>query len=361
MKPADAKLQRWIDLLAALLRARYGVTLDELQGEVPAYGRDASRETIERMFERDKDELRALGIPIRVLDEDAEEGEVKRYTVRAREMYLPYLALVSSAPATKAKIPPAGYRDVPSLSFEPDELSALLRAARGARSVGDPTLARDAESAIRKLTHDLGLPLGAVIGESDETPAPSSDGRSVPAVATLGAALLRNKRVHFIYHSMNRDATQARDVEPYGLFFSSGHWYLAARDTALGGVRNFRVSRMTDVSVNEKKPQSADYEIPRDFSLAAHARAKEPWEIGNDAPEDMIVEFRGETGATMAARALGTPVAGDATHRSFQVRRIDSFVRWLMSFAGEIVPVSPPRLREQYDAAIAVTLARYSA
>ena len=361
MKPADAKLQRWIDLLAALLRARYGVTLEELRDEVPAYGRDASRPTIERMFERDKDELRALGIPIRVLDEDAEEGEVKRYTVLAREMYLPYLALVSSAPARRAKIPPAGYRDVPTLSFEPDELSALLRAARHARSAGDPTLARDAESAIRKLTHDLGMPLGAVIGESGETPVRPSDGRSAPTVAILGTALLRNKRVHFTYHSMNRDATDARSVEPYGLFFSSGHWYLAARDTTLGGVRNFRLSRMTDVSVNDKKPQSADYAIPRDFSLAAHARAKEPWEIGDDAPEEMVVEFRGETGVTVAARVLGDAVPDAPARRRFQVRRLDSFVRWLMSFGSEVVPVSPPTLCDQYDATVAATLVAYSA
>ena len=364
MKPADAKLQRWIDLLAALLRARYGVTLEELCAEVPAYGRDVSPATIERMFERDKDELRALGIPIRVLDEDSEDGEVKRYIVRAREMYLPYLALaasVSAAPARAAKIPPAGYREVPTLSFEPDELSALLRAARRARSAGAPMLARDAESAIEKLTHDLGLPVGVVIDESGDGSVRVTDKRSAPAVAVLGAALLRNKRVEFDYRSMSRDATDRRSVEPYGLFFSSGHWYLAARDIALGEIRNFRVSRMTRVEMNDKKPQSVDYDIPRDFSLAAHARAKEPWEIGDDAPEEMIVEFLGQSGATIAARALGAPVAGAAMRRSFQVRRIDSFVRWLMSFAGEVVPVSPATLREHYDVAIAATLAGYSA
>jgi proteasome accessory factor B len=360
VKPADAKLQRWIDLLAALLRARYGITLEELRHEVPAYGRDASDATIERMFERDKDELRALGIPIRVLDEDAEEGEVKRYTVRAREMYLPYLALVSAAPASKVKIPPAGYRDIPTLAFESDELSALLHAARLVRSAGEPMLARDAASAIEKLTHDLGLPLGAVIGDAHES-IPTRDRRSAPAVAVLGQALLRNKHVEFTYHSMNRDATDARRVEPYGLFFLSGHWYLAGRDIALDEVRSFRVSRMAGVEMNEKKPQSADYEIPTEFSLSAHARAKEPWEIGDDAPEEMIVEFHGQSGAALAARMLGAPVSGAATHRRFQVRRVDSFVRWLMSFAGEVVPVSPARLREQYDSAIASTLSAYSA
>jgi proteasome accessory factor B len=357
MKPADAKLQRWIDLLAALLRRHYGATFEELRSAVPAYGRDADEATIARMFERDKDELRALGIPIRIEAEDVEEGEAQRYIVRARDMYLPYLALAAS---TRTPIPPAGYRNLPTLSFEPDELRALLLAARRAKAVGEPTLARDAESAIRKLTHDVGLALGAVIGESDEHSPRPSDDASAPIVAMLGEALLRQKRVGFTYHSINRDATNERVVEPYGLFFLNGHWYLAARDTQLGDVRNFRASRMSKVEMSRKKPQSPDYEIPASFSLAAHARAKEPWEIGDDAPEEMIVELRGESGATIAARELGAPVPGAPLQRKFLVRRVDSFVRWLMSFAGEIVPVSPERLREQYDATIAATLEAYS-
>src|SRR5262249_50704337 len=142
----------------------------------PAYGRDADDATIARMFERDKDELRALGIPIRVVAEDIEEGEVQRYTVRPREMYLPFLALGAST----RTIPPAGYRSLPTLSFEPDELRALLLAARRAKTVGEPTLARDAESAIRKLTHDVGLALGAVAGEPDEHSAQLQDEGSAP-------------------------------------------------------------------------------------------------------------------------------------------------------------------------------------
>jgi proteasome accessory factor B len=357
MKPADAKLQRWIDLLAALLRTHYGATFDELRSVVPAYGRSADDATIARMFERDKDELRALGIPIRVLTEDGEEGELRRYVVRAKEMYLPYLALAASTRSTS--VPPQGYRNLPTLTFEPDELRALLLAARRAKSVGEPTLARDAESAIRKLTHDF--PLGAVIADSGEHVAAPHDHAAAPTVATLGQALLRHKRVRFTYHSIHRDTTDARDVEPYGLFFLSGHWYLAGRDVALDEVRSFRASRMSDVAINSKKPQSADYEIPSAFSLAAHARAKEPWEIGDDMPEEMVVEIRGESGAIAAARSLGEAVPGAPLRRKFLVRRTDSFVRWLMSFAGEVVPVSPERLCAQYDAAIAATLAAYSA
>src|SRR5438477_5875 len=58
-RPADAKLQRWIDLVAALLTHHYGATFDQLECEVPAYGtaaRKGPRASIMRTFERDKDE-----------------------------------------------------------------------------------------------------------------------------------------------------------------------------------------------------------------------------------------------------------------------------------------------------------------
>jgi hypothetical protein len=42
------------------------------------------------------------------------------------------------------------------------------------------------------------------------------------------------------------------------------------------------------------------------------------------------------------------------------VRRLDTFVRWLMSFAGEVLPVSPPHLVDTYRAMARATLAEYA-
>jgi proteasome accessory factor B len=358
VKPADAKLQRWIDLLAALLSHRFGVTFADLKRLVPAYGQAKDPATVARMFERDKDELRALGLPIRVRDDDTEEVTTQRYYVRAREMYLPFLALTSQ-PAGPPRTPPAGYRDIPSITFEPDELSAIIRAARSAKQVGDPDLTRDVESAISKLTYDLGHAIGSVVGESEEHAVRNPESGAAPTVSVLGEALLRRKTVAFVYHSINRDVTEERMVEPYGLAFSSGHWYMVGRDVSTDALRKFRVSRMERVRANNKKPQSVDYEIPKAFDLASHARAKEPWELGEDAAEEMIVEIRGQTGAAESVRSLGATVAGHPSQRRFQVRRVDSFVRWIMSFAGDIVPVAPAALREQYRTVIGATLSAY--
>lgn len=62
----------------------------------------------------------------------------------------------------------------------------------------------------------------------------------------------------------------------------------------------------------------------------------------------VTVEFRGTSGPTEAARKLGRPVEGAEHNRAFEVRRVDPFVRWLLSFAGELLPVAPPDVVERF-------------
>jgi proteasome accessory factor B len=150
-----------------------------------------------------------------------------------------------------------------------------------------------------------------------------------------------------------------RDLAPYGLFFLGHHWYLAAADGAAGQVKNFRVSRMRSARVNGAKPGTPDYEIPESFRLRTHARSRQAWELGDSAAAEAVVEFRGKSGPVAAARRLGEPVEDAPDRRRFAVRRHDTFARWLLSFAGEIVPVSPPGLVAEYQELARRTLAVY--
>ena len=357
--PADAKLQRWIDLLAALLTHRYGLTFEQLKREVPAYAASAkttSDASLLRTFERDKDELRALGVPIdRRLNS---EGEELGYYVDAREVYLPFVALLGSSKRPKLSTR-QGYRAVPTLTFEPDELHAVFAALTLAEELGDPTLVTHSESARRKLRGDL--PNGISPRGEDAVTKPMA-GESVGAsLRELGHAMLRRKRVTFAYHTIGRDATAQRTVEPYGLFFQSGHWYLAGRDTEKDAIRNFRVSRMSGVRANPKTPQRTDYDMPTGFRLSKHATSRKAWEIGDGDAETAIVEFRGRSGAVKAAEALGATVRGAPRQRRFHVRRVDVFVRWLLSFAGDARPLSPPALVEAFRDVVEQTLGRYEA
>ena len=353
--PQPPKLQRWIDLLAALVGRMRPVTFDELMSGVPGYAVIANDESRKRAFERDKNELRDFGVPIETISLD--DGENAGYRIPARSFYLPFLDVAErSAPKRRASVPPSGYRSVASLAFEPDELRALVEAAARVRQLGDPVLAGDAESAIRKLAFDLPLASAA----TDDTHVLPADRPAIAdALERLGDALRRRKRATFTYRTIGDDTTSARDVEPYGLFFVGAHWYLAARDREKDALRNFRVSRIAGVKVPSSETHKPDYAIPDGFDLREHARSKQAWELGDGDVVDAVVEIRARTGAALGAAKLGAPVEGAPSRRRFGVRRQDAFARWLLSFAGDVVPVSPAPLVELYRDLVSRTAAVY--
>ena len=354
-----SKLARLTDLLAALLSRRYPASFEELARDVSAYSEpDQAEDARMRMFERDKDELRAFGVPIETVR--GPDGDVAGYLLRARDFYLPYLYVAAAEGRPRRephRIGVYGYQGLPALTFDPDELEIAAAAARRAGAIGDPVLATDAESALRKLAHDLPLETSA----GDDPHIVQRDHVDTRTFELLNDALLHRKRVTFAYHSIGRDDHSARSVEPYGLFLLGGHWYLAANDTERDGVRNFRLSRMSDVRVNAAKQQTPDFTVPSDFRLREHARSRQAWELGSDEAVEAEVEFEITGGAIAAAAELGARVDDDERMRRFSVRRSDAFVRWLLSFGGAAVPRAPRELVTEYRGQIRETLNVYRA
>ncbi len=253
------KIQRWLDLLAALLRRNYPISFEELIRDVPGYqDPDQTPETRRRMFERDKDELRAFGIGIRTVDlGDNETG----YGLDRKEFYLPYLEVLADGRMGRQedkahRVDRFGYRGLPMLGFEPDELKALADLGPRLRTLGIPSLLDDARSALRKLGADLPL----------EAPEPGPDAGYGDIFDLLDQALERRKRVSFSYRSLHSGTHATRLVDPYGLFFLGHQWYLVAAE-ADGTVKNFRLSRMEHVSVNGKRPGTPDYSIPTELTF----------------------------------------------------------------------------------------------
>jgi hypothetical protein len=94
--------------------------------------------------------------------------------------------------------------------------------------------------------------------------------------------------------------------------------------------------------------------------LRAHARSKNAWELGDDQAVEAVVAVRGTSGAARAAAALGSASGDGGENRAFTVRRIDVFARWLLSFAGELVPLEPAALVDEYKRQLAATKAVYA-
>ncbi len=349
-------MQRWIDLLAALLVRHYPATLEELARDVPAYQSAGTRKsTLLRMFERDKDELRSFGVPLRTVMN--EEGELTAYQLSTRDFYMPYLSVATARRVTGAKrVDRYGYGSLPSLTFEPDELAVVGEAAARVAMLGDPLLAAHARSAMRKLAFDL-PPGSAATGEPELLPPRARADEHL--FEPLGRALRELKRVSFDYRAIERDTITRRTVEPYGLFFLHGHWYLAGRDGERAEVRNFRLSRMSRLEVNATRANSRDYEVPTGFHLSEHARSRQAWELGDADAVEAIVEFQSRTGAAMAAARLGVGMSGSPSRRRFLVRRLDTFARWLLSLGEDAQPLSPETLVIEYRRQLRETLELY--
>src|SRR5688572_21833107 len=154
----SAKFQRWVDLIATLLAHHAPITFDWIEREVPGYA-GKSNSTRKRMFERDKRELKALGVPIESIGEEGSDESA--YRMATKDFYLPYLAVSTPRGLSKPpRVDKYGYRALTTLAFEPDELEVVAEAARRARALGDPMLVADVDSAMRKLAFDL--PVDAV-------------------------------------------------------------------------------------------------------------------------------------------------------------------------------------------------------
>jgi proteasome accessory factor B len=352
------KIQRWIDILAVLLSHRYPVTLVQLIEGVPGYqlGPNEKPESRRRTFERDKDELRRLGIPIETVED--ETGAASSYRLAARDFYLPYLALrLDGRIRRPRRVDKDGYRTLPELSFEPDELEAVAHAAARVRELGDPLLSEHAESALRKLAVDL--PMDAA--QPDETHiGPARAQADAKVFSVLSQALQHRKQVSFDYYAIGSDASTRRSVEPFGLFFLNQHWYLAGPAPGETVLKNYRLSRIKRPTPNTARPGTPDYDIPSEFRLSEHAQSKQAWELGVGEAIEAVVELRRQVGAAAAAARLGEPVEGHPDRRRFRVRRPDAFNRWLLSFAGDLIPISPEGLVQEYSALTRETLTHHA-
>jgi proteasome accessory factor B len=339
------KTQRLLDLIAYLVGRRQPATVDEVLEAVPAYaekwaeGDDTARASVRRMFERDKDELRDLGIPLETVPVpgyDAPAGVAEAYRLRTRDFYLPYLRVVGAGTPPPPALKRAKFGMVELVS---EEAVAAREALRHVHDLPSFPLRSEAGSALRKLSFDLAaapLPESAApVLFAERAEAAEVRGR----VEALSEALLGRKRVRFRYHGIHRGEATERDVAPYGLMFQHGNWYLVGHDALRNDVRLFRVARMEQpVAVGSSK-KSRDFEIPEDFTLD-NFRGREAWELGS--PDDEALEARVRFAFPLSLWAERNQLgdlhsrAGDGAQvRRFRVTQVQPFLRWVLSLEGE--------------------------
>jgi proteasome accessory factor B len=359
------KLQRWLDLIAYLASRRFPVPLDELWAGVPAYapaleGSDKEHESVRRMFERDKKELRELGIPIETVTFHINYGveESHGYRLAKKDFHLPYMRIIEEATGEGSSAPG---RRAGDFAVNEAEMGAALDGLREVAALPAFALTREAQSAFRKLTFDLDPEL---LSETPVIYAEDAETReTAQSQRVLSEALRHRKTVRFRYRSMGRDAEGDRTVRPYGLLFQHGRWYLVGHTEDRGDVRMFRIGRMTGLEANTRAPGTPDFEVPADFRLDDYS-GRRAWELGEDpeGPLEATVSFRFPRSLWAERNGHGRLLTEDAdgTHlRSFDVHRRDPFMRWVLSMAGDARIEHPPELREAFQQMVSAVAQKY--
>jgi proteasome accessory factor B len=331
---SSQKPSRWLDLVAFLLDRRYPVTREQIFDKVGGY--DGEPESARRKFERDKDELRALGIDIQTVPVPGAAGDepASGYRLRPRNAYLPYLELTDSPSQDRP------YQGLDRLTLTNTELEILDRATRSLAALDNSPLAAAAASARRKLSFDLPFTV-----ESTERvlgwPVPE---HARQALATLQKAVVENIAVSCRYYTMSRRAESVRELEPWGLMFQWGRWYCVARARDRDDARVFRVDRMRDVKT--VSGPTAKFEVPDEFDVRQFVDLS-PWEFGAGPVTKVHVAFSFPGSRWVSNRGLGRVVSEDAqtTTMEFDVRDEDSFLRWILSFGRKAHIVEPSGLR----------------
>jgi proteasome accessory factor B len=300
------KTERLLSLVLCLLSARRYLTATQIRAAVPGY--PDSFDAFKRMFERDKDELRELGIPL----ETGASGEEEIGYRISRQAY-----------------------ELPDIRLEPDEAAVLGLAARVWRRA---ELAGAAEGALLKLR-------AAGIDAEDLTQ-PGIEPRvqtPEPAFGPLWEAVRDRRPVTFGYRAAGRSAAQARMLEPWGVVNRRGRWYVVGQDTDRQAQRVFRLSRIDGAVTFTGPPGSVT--VPPGTDVRAAVR---DWDSEVSAPRTCLLRVR--SGAGYGLRRHAAVVEPDDEPGWDRVELTYSDASWwsehVASFGADVVVLEPTDLRD---------------
>ena len=321
VRMAISKVERLVNLVIALLSTRGYITAEKIRSSVAGYADSPSAEAFSRMFERDKNELRDLGIPLevgRVSVTDPTEG----YRIN-RDAYA---------------LPPVG--------LTPDEAAAVAVATQLWES---PELITATQGALLKL-RAAGVDVdpfdaGAPVAIASPAGVPGLRG-SEDVLGILLSAIDSRQAVQFRHRPSRAEPYTARTVEPWGVVTEKGRWYLVGHDRDRDATRTFRLSRI-GADVTPIGPPGA-VTVP-DGGLDLRkilAQTVTEWPAGGQARVWVA------DGRATALRRAGRPIAArELAGRRGEVIELDiasadQLARDIAGYGPDAVALEPQSLRD---------------
>jgi proteasome accessory factor B len=291
-----SKLERLLKLLAVLLDTAMPLSAENLRRRIGGYPEvDA---TFRRTFERDKDDLRSMGVAIRVASVPGTEPPLDGYIVD-QDVY-------------------AGQDP----GLEPDELAALHLAAALVR--------------VDELGDDAFWKLGGS-GDANPTGEPTSLGAVAPSddAGLMHTAIAERRVATFRYRDTDRE------LEPARISFTRGQWYVSGHDRVRGAERVFRIDR---IEGTVRLGQSNAFER----RPARGPEVTRTWELGDEEPIAATVRIDAEVALWARVHLRPDeiePQADGSVLVNMSVRNTDAFRDWVLSFLDNAEVISPESFR----------------
>lgn len=301
------KNERLVNLTIALLATKRYLTKNEIFRNIEGY--EGSAEAKERMFERDKDDLRKLGIQIEVGGLDPLFDDEAGYRIRPESYAL-------------------SLRDL-----TPTQVTLLSLAAQAWQDAAFTDLS---QQALRKLT-SIGL-------DTDSSQLPVLAPKLIGADENLRTALdalTSLTTIEFDYLNV-QGVAQRRQLQVYGVQARKSHWYLIGLDTEKGAIRNFRVDRIYGEVKTVGKSQS--YQIPNSFEIAELEPAMET--------PVAVLQVRPGSGHQLRRMATTIETSDDWDLLElpiFDLAYVTSLVLW---HGDDVIVSSPAQLRSSVVSAL---------
>jgi proteasome accessory factor B len=318
MAPSIDPAERLLDLVIALVNTSGRMTKQQVRSSVAGYQDAPSDEAFERMFERDKDTLRDLGVPVLTVT-DARHGDDVGYRIDLDAYALPAVQLT------------------------PAELGVLSVAVQVWQ---DATLRADTTRALTKL-RAVGEGPSATDLLAGLAPRVRADGS---AFGPLVEAVQERRLVRFTYRAASSGEVRERTVEPWRLLARRGGWVLVGRDRDRGASRSFRLGRIQ----GRVRPLGAPaaFDPPTDAELAGALAA---WTQGPERTAALAV-LR-DRAAALRARAVdeafdvaGVPGAREvlADRDLVQVRYRSTWelAEEVVAYGAAVVVLAPAGVRD---------------
>lgn len=277
--PKVSPLERQLNLVIALLNTPVYLTADEIRQTVAGYSAD-NGEAGRQMFERDKQALKDLGIPISV-DSTDEKGNIPGYRIIKEDYQLAPLSFTSAE------------RTVINLAMQ-------LYTADGYGEL---------QSGFDKLQHDDDGTHPGLINFASATTE-----QDLTRLSTLSEAAAHHSTVTFHYHTAQALTTEEREVEPWGVVADNGHWYFVGFDRQRRAMRVFRLSRLsgdvtdTGAPAQEERPPIPVREILRQQLSSVRRYVSASVEVDADTSSELVLA---------ADRVTTTPHDSERRHLSF--------------------------------------------